>query len=125
MHSVLETDTFARAAKRVGLSEDERFRIVSELSDNPKAGDLIVGAGGARKIRFAAPGRGKRGGYRVVTYYAADDVPVFLMDLYEKGERIDLTQAERNELKKILKAVADDYRRSVREKMKSLAERAS
>ena len=102
------------------MSEEERLRLNNLLAENPTAGDLIQGTGGARKLRFAKPGKGKSGSYRVITYYAADDVPVFLMDVYAKGEKISLTAAEKAELKKILSTVADDWRASVREKVKEI-----
>ena len=67
MHAVIETPDFLRDAKAAGIGRDERRLIVDHVTANPMAGDLIVGSGGARKIRFAAPGRGKSGGYRVAT----------------------------------------------------------
>lgn len=117
MHGVLTTAVFARHAARAGFSNDDQLRLEVFLAANPKAGDIIRGTGGARKLRFAAPSRGKSSSYRVITYYAADDVPVFLLDIYSKGERVDLSQAERNELKKILSTLADLYRRSVKDKI--------
>jgi hypothetical protein len=122
---VLETHAFARSAKDAGLSEEEVFRIKCFISDNPQAGALIPGTGGARKIRFPAPGRGKRGGYRVITYFAADDIPVFLLEVFAKGEKINLSQAERNELRGVLGGVADAYRASVKRRVRSLKEKAS
>jgi len=79
----------------------------------PKRGDLIVGSGGARKIRFAAPGRGKSGGYRVVTYYGGDDLPVFLLNVFKKGDRVNLSKAEINTLREELSHLARDYREGV------------
>ena len=81
---------------------------------------MIPGTGGARKLRFAKRGKGKSGSYRVITYYAAEDVPVFLMDVYAKGEKINLSAAEKAEIKKVLSTVADDWRASVREKVKEM-----
>ncbi len=78
------------------LGEEERDAIISFLANNPKAGDF-PGSGGLRKVRFAKPGKGKRGGYRTIHYYAADDVPVFLMALVAKGERADISAAEQNQ----------------------------
>jgi hypothetical protein len=57
--------------------------------------DVITGTAGARKRRFAGRGKGKSGGYRVVSYYADNDVPVLLLALVDKGERADLSQAGR------------------------------
>jgi hypothetical protein len=114
MHAVCETHAFSRAAAEAGMTAEEVARLILFLSENPDAGELIVGTGGARKLRFAPTGRGKRGGYRVVTYYCADDIPVFLMDAYAKGDKIDLSARERAELKKELEAFAREYRAIVR-----------
>lgn len=115
MHTVLETQTFDTAAKAAGLTESERHQLHVFLSQNPEAGDLIVGTGGARKLRIPMKGKGKSGGGRVVTYYAGDDVPVFLLDLYSKGEKINLSQKERNQLKELLTIIADAYRESTKQ----------
>lgn len=119
MHSVLETDTFSKSVKELGLSEEERVGIHVALSENPELGDLIKGTGGARKWRFRKAGHGKSGGYRVVSYYAAVDVPVFLLDIYDKSEKVNLSQSERNELKRFLATVAENYRASSRAKTKT------
>jgi len=71
---------------------------------------MIVGSGGARKVRFAPPGRGKSGGYRVVAYYGGEALPVFLLNVFRKGERIDLSRAEINELREELAHPAREYR---------------
>lgn len=101
MHTVVETPAYLASAKDEGVDEDERAEIVRFLSSDPTAGDLIVGTGGARKVRFAGRGHGKSGGYRVITFFAGDDIPVFLLDIYGKGNRANLTKAERNELRAI------------------------
>lgn len=100
------------------MSEDERQDLVVFLSKNPDAGDVIQGTGGARKFRIPFKGKGKSGGARVVTYYAGEDIPVFLLDVFSKGDKINLSKAERNELRGILGAMADAYRVSQREKMR-------
>ncbi len=84
------------------------------LAANPRAGDEIPGTGGARKLRVAGRGKGKSGGYRVITFYSGDDLPVFLLNVFAKGDRIDLSQADRNELRRELAGLADDYREGVR-----------
>jgi hypothetical protein len=65
MHAVIETSAYLGDADTAGLSEDERFEIVSLLAANPMAGVLMPGTGGARKLRVAGRGKGKSGGYRV------------------------------------------------------------
>jgi hypothetical protein len=102
MQTVIETPAFLASARDEGLGEEERFSIVTYLATNPRAGDLIQGTGGARKVRFATASKGKSGGYRVITFFAAEDMPVFLLDVYSKGTRSDLSQSERNELRKLL-----------------------
>jgi hypothetical protein len=114
LHTVVETRAFAADARRVGLSEDERQGIAALLAREPTAGAVIVGTGGARKMRFPGRGNGKSGGYRVVTYYGGGDVPLFLLGVFAKGERADLSQAERNELRSVLGELAEAYRREMR-----------
>jgi len=60
-------------------------------------------------LRFAGKGKGKSGGYRVITFYGGDDIPVFLLNVFAKNEKTDLSQAERNELKMVLSTLADTY----------------
>jgi hypothetical protein len=120
MHAVIRTPTFLSDAKAAGLSDDEQDEIVSEISKNPIAGALMEGTGGCRKLRFAGKGKGKRGGFRTVHYYAGDDVPVLLLALINKGEADNLSKAERNELRIELAGYADDYRKGVIEKIAAL-----
>ncbi len=119
MHTVIETPDYLRDAKAAGLSLEERRYIVDFLARNPDAGDEIQGTGGARKVRFAGRSKGKSGGYRVVTFYAGRNIPVFLMSVFSKGERANLSQAERNELRVILGAIADHYTKGVSRHVKS------
>jgi hypothetical protein len=109
MHTVIETPTFLSDCRRAGLSEDGRLAIVDAIADDPLAGDVITGTGGARKRRFPGRGKGKSGGYRVISYYAGA-VPVLLLALVDKGERTDLTQGERNALASELRTYAREYR---------------
>jgi len=114
MQSVIETPDFLRDADRAGLTAEERGRIVTKLASEPTAGVDIPGTGGARKLRFAGRGKGKSGGYRVITFYAGQDIPVFLLNVFAKGDKVDLSQAERNELRRELAGLAADYRYGVR-----------
>jgi hypothetical protein len=120
MHAVIETPTYLSDSKLAGVTADERERIVTLVAKAPLAGDLIPGTGGAYKRRIAGKGKGKRGGYRVITYYAAEDIPVFLLALVSKGQRADISQADRNALKAELATVAENYRTSVQEKVKRI-----
>lgn len=111
MHTIVETPVVIRSARRVGVTEEELDEIRTDLAQSPNAGAAMPGTGGARKLRFAARGRGKRGGYRVITFYSGQDIPVFLLDIYAKGERVDLTQQEKNTLRIILGRIVEEYRR--------------
>ena len=79
------------------------------LAINPVAGDLIPGTGGVRKLRWALEGRGKRGGARVIYYFHCADVPLFALTAYAKNERLNLTQAERNDLRRLTKLLIENY----------------
>jgi hypothetical protein len=110
MHTIVETPVFIRSAKNAGVTEEELDEIKAILSNTPNAGDEMPGTGGARKLRVAGKGKGKSGGYRVITFYSGVDIPVFLLDIYAKGEKIDLSQDEKNTLKKILGRIVESYR---------------
>lgn len=119
MQTVVETPGYLADAKSAGLSEEERRAIIDRLASQPEAGELIVGTGGARKLRIAGRGKGKSGGYRVISYFAAEDVPVFLLNVFSKGERANLSQGERNTLRAILADLADAYRKGVNSHVES------
>ena len=125
MHTIIETQAFERSAKSAGLSEEEVWDIKMEVSCNPTIGKVMPGTGGARKLRIPASGKGKSGGGRVVYYFGAEDVPVFLLEVFTKGEKVDLTKAECNELRAYLQGLAEDYRESVRQKVELLSGRVS
>jgi hypothetical protein len=110
MHAVIETSIFLRDCERSALSEDERMQIVDAIAEEPQRGDLIPGTGGARKRRFPGGGKGKSGGYRTVSFYAGNDVPVLLLALIDKGERADLPKSEQNALRALLSRYAQSYR---------------
>ncbi len=78
----------------------------------------MQGTGGARKFRWATLGRGKSGSVRVITFYSGPPVPVFLLTVFGKGEKINLTRAERNELRKALGELVREYLEGVRRHVK-------
>lgn len=108
--TVLETPGFLRDAT-AALAEDERAEVVSFLAANPDAGDIIAETGGARKLRWGAPGRGKRGGVRVIYYYHNESLPLFLLNVFAKNEKANLTKAERNEMKALLPRLVAGYQK--------------
>ena len=106
----METRAFLSDARSLGLSDAERRAIVTWIAANPAAGDVIEGTGGARKVRFAGRGKGKSGGYRVITFFTGTDVPVFLLNIFAKNEKTDLTPKERRVLKSVLAGMVEVYR---------------
>jgi hypothetical protein len=110
VQTVIETPDYLADARKAGLTDAERANVVDLIASDPAAGVIIQGTGGARKLRIAGRGKGKSGGYRVVTYFGGDDIPVFLLAVFSKGEKVNLSKAERNELRKELAGLARDYR---------------
>ena len=101
VQTVIETQAYLRAAKDAGMADEERNAAVDLVATNPEAGDLLQGTGGVRKARLAGKGKGKSGGYRIVWYYGGGDIPVFLLTVFGKGEKANLTQGERNALRSL------------------------
>lgn len=101
MQTVIETDRYLRAAKSAKMKEEERAAAVDFVATDPEAGDLMQGTGGVRKARLAGRGKGKSGGYRIVWYFGGGDIPVFLLTVFGKGEKANLTQSERNALRSL------------------------
>jgi len=98
--TVVETRSFEADAKK-HLTADEKDAAIDYIAANPEAGDIMTGTGGVRKIRFALQGRGKRGGGRIVYYFYDRNNPVFLLALFSKNAKDNLTKAERNALAKL------------------------
>jgi hypothetical protein len=71
--------------------------------------------GGGRKLRWRAPGRGKRGGTRVIYYYYNESLPLFLLNVFAKNEKVNLSQAERNQMKILLPRLVSGYRKRMKQ----------
>lgn len=94
LHTVAFTASFLAQAKGEGVTEAELESLVRTLAEKPDAGELIVGSGGCRKIRLAGRGKGKSGGYRVVTFFATSALPVYCIAVLSKGARENFNDAE-------------------------------
>ncbi len=110
--TVVETPTFLREAASI-LSDSERAELAGAVAANPELGNVMPGTGGVRKLRWAAKGKGKRGGVRVIYYYHSESLPLFLLNLFAKSEKVNLTKAERNEMKKLVPRLVVAYRRRI------------
>lgn len=116
MRTVIEPQTFLADVRSVGMTEAEHNRIIDHIAADPRIGELMEGTGGARKVRFAGRGKGKSGGYRVIFYSGPPDVPLLMLAVFGKGEKDNLTKAERNELRIELAGFTSDYRASAKRK---------
>jgi len=113
MHAVCETHAFRRAAISAGMNEDEIAALVSYLANNPSAGDVVAGTGGCRKLRWPGRGKGKSGGYRTITFYSGALMPVYLLTVFGKGEKANLSNAECNALRALTRTIAAEHRSTV------------
>ena len=109
MHVVCLTAPFIAQAADAGMSDREVDELVEYLARNPKAGDEMPGTGGCRKLRWAGRGKGKSGGFRAVTFYTGEILPVFLLAALSKGDRGNFTKAERNALASAAAAIEEGY----------------
>ena len=89
MRTVIETPTFQKQADAIWTAQ-EREAFVDFIAENPDAGDVIVGADGARKVRWQRQGTGKRGGARVIYFHLVGDEVVLLVMVYAKAERANV-----------------------------------
>lgn len=97
----IETSVFSK--RLPGVLDDESYQQFQlHLARHPLAGDVIAGSGGLRKIRWAASGRGKRGGARVIYYYMDDESQIWLLLIYAKNDKQDLSAAEKKVLKQLV-----------------------
>lgn len=97
MQTVAETKYYASRAEKL-LTASEREAVIETIANDPISGDIIEGTGGIRKLRFAKEGKGKSGGVRVIYYFYNEHAPIFLLEIFGKNEKANLTKAERNAL---------------------------
>lgn len=98
----VETSLFSKLLKSY-LSDDEYRQLQNHLIAHPDAGDIIRGSGGVRKVRWAAGGKGKSGGVRVIYYWATADEQIFFLTLYGKGEKETLSSEDLRIVVRLLK----------------------
>lgn len=111
LHTVAFTQAFVDQAKDEGMTAAEIEGLVKTLATNPQAGDMIQGSGGCRKVRVAGRGKGKSGGYRVVSFFAHQDMPVYALAVLSKGRRENFDADEIAALGKVAKAILAMNRR--------------
>lgn len=98
----IETPVFTKLITE--LLPDEDYRLLQDdIAKNPHAGDLIPGGGGIRKLRFALPGKGKRGGARLIYYWQVSKHKTYMLLAYAKAKTEDLEQEQKAVLKALVK----------------------
>jgi hypothetical protein len=108
MQTLRHTAAFDSAARV--LTEAALTAALETIARGPERGDLIPGTGGVRKLRIAASGRGKRGGARVIYYFFDEHNPIYLLTVFAKNERSDISAAERNALRRLTAAMKAEMR---------------
>lgn len=108
MQTIVELPEFIKRSDKL-LSASEKDELISHLAKHAKSGDLMTGTGGIRKLRWSAQGKGKSGGVRVIYYYYNKSIPLFLLTVFGKGEKANLSKAEGNELAKLTKLLRGSY----------------
>jgi hypothetical protein len=108
MQTIAEMPEYIRRAERL-LSEVERQAVIDYLAAFPKAGIVIQGTGGIRKLRWGRQSSGKSGGVRVIYYFHNEQMPLYLLTVFGKGEKANLSKAERNELAKLVRLLAQTW----------------
>lgn len=107
----IELPKFLEKWKNAGLTEDDLKELEIYLCENPKLGTIIPGTGGLRKLRYSLKDKGKRGGARVVYVDFAFYEKIYLFSVYAKAEKIDLTQSEKENIKKAIKSLERELER--------------
>ena len=100
---IVETSVFTRQVLTL-LTDEEYRKLQVVLANRPSVGDLIKGSGGLRKVRWSIAGRGKRGGLRVIYYWAVQQEQILMLLAYPKNERDDLTAQQLRVLRTLVES---------------------
>ncbi len=104
MYTIIETPTYSSKVGEI-LTDDEREALAVYISINPRAGSVVRGTGGVRKLRWAQRGRGKSGGTRIIYFNRLAHGEIWLLTIYAKGGRTNIPAWE---LKLIREAIDRD-----------------
>ena len=107
--TVVETRPFQQRV--IGrLSDAERLAFIAYIAAHPEAGDIVPATGGVRKVRWGVDSRGKRSGVHVMYYYHNEEMPIFLLDVFAKNEKDDITPAEKKVMRQLIPLLVTEYR---------------
>ena len=104
----VETEQFSKKWKQLGLSDESLRELQNTLLQNPKSGDVIQGTGGLRKIRIPLGNTGKRSGGRALYVDIELKETIYFINVYTKNEKEDLTEAEKNAIKTVIKVLKEE-----------------
>lgn len=108
MITVVELSEFIRRSRKL-LTEDESRNLINHLAAHPTSGVIMQGTGGIRKVRWKREGSGKSSGVRVIYFFYNEKYPLFLLTVFGKSEKANLSQAECNELAKLTRILLESY----------------
>lgn len=94
---------FDKCWSKIGLDYEDLRELENYLCLHPESGDIAPGTGGLRKLRWGAQGKGKRGGARVIYVDFAFYEKIYLLSAYPKSVKIDLTETEKAEIRRLIK----------------------
>lgn len=106
--TVFESKYFIKLIEKL-LSDKEYIKLITHLKNNPKAGDVIRGTGGIRKIRWARQGSGKRGGIRVIYYFYDKNGILFMLTAYAKNDKSDLSEKDKKKFHDLVKVLTEKF----------------
>ena len=106
----MELPEYQRKAASL-LDDVEKIDIINVLAKNPKVGVVMQGTGGIRKLRWSRSGKGKSSGVRVIYYYLNNSMPLFLLTVFSKGAKANISKGERNTLARLTQVLRQNYER--------------
>jgi len=108
MQTIVELPEFKRRYATL-LLEDEKQGIINYLAAHPKSGVVMQGTGGIRKFHWSSGNKGKSGGVRVIYYFHNESVALFLLTIFAKSEKANISKSDRNELAKFTDQLIKNY----------------
>lgn len=104
----IEVPIFVKKWQELGLTDENLRELQNILLENPKAGKVIQGTGGLRKIRIPMDEKGKRGGARVLYVDIELKESIYFVNVYSKNEKEDLTEDEKKAFKAVIKILKEE-----------------
>jgi len=108
MQTIVELPEYIQRSSRL-LSKSDKKGIINYLASHPQSGAVMQGTGGIRKFRWATGNKGKSGAVRVIYYFHNKSIPLFLLTVFGKNEKDNLSKSERNELAKFANLLSKNY----------------